>query len=185
MKFSDLSIAALLIGAFSLNALAVAGPPPPARADKARSSITYTCVHTLHEWSGVDRSIDAVLVRNDAGQVTKVAASGKVADFDSGNSNRDSHALEVLEALKFPKVTFVSTRIVPDGAGLQVEGSLTFHGVTRPVTLVVSQQETKSEVTYKGQFQIKLTDFGVDPPSFMLVKTNDDMKLNLEMVFPR
>ncbi len=31
-----------------------------------------------------------------------------MVDFDSGNSNRDAHSLEVLEALKFPIIKFYS-----------------------------------------------------------------------------
>ncbi|HTP12644.1 MAG TPA: YceI family protein, partial [Bacteroidota bacterium] len=35
-----------------------------------------------------------------------------VTTFDSGNSNRDSHAMEVVDALTYPDVQFTSTSVV-------------------------------------------------------------------------
>lgn len=177
--------AGLLFGLLSLAQTALAGPPP-LRVDKAHSSLSYSCAHTLHEWTGVDRNIEAVAVLNDAGnQITKVAVAGKVADFDSGNSNRDSHALEVLDAIKYPKVTFVSTSITPDGPNLKVAGNLTFHGVTKPVAFIATRQENDKELAFNGEFQVKLSDFNIDPPTFMLVPMDDAMKLDFAVAFPR
>ncbi|MBC7447795.1 MAG: YceI family protein [Hymenobacteraceae bacterium] len=170
--------------------LFAAGPvlaaPPTLRADKARSSITYTCVHTLHEWSGTSHNLDAVLVLDAARALpTKVAMVGKVADFDSGNSNRDSHALEVLDAIKYPTLSFVSTRITPVAGTLKVEGNLTFHGIMRPVVMVVTPQPTAHELAYTGQLLVNLSDYSIDRPTFMLVPMEDAMKLDLVMVFSR
>ena len=34
-----------------------------------------------------------------------------VKDFDSGNGNRDSNMLEILEVIKFPKIEYYSNKI--------------------------------------------------------------------------
>jgi polyisoprenoid-binding protein YceI len=62
-------------------------------------------------------------------------------------------ALDILEPSKYPEIRFVSTRVVPGG----VEGSLTIHGVTRPVTVAVEN--------YEGSASVSLAAFGLKPPS--------------------
>ena len=51
-----------------------------------------------------------VLVYNES--ISKIALAAQVIDFDSGNSGRDSHSLEVLEALKFPNIKFYSKALI-------------------------------------------------------------------------
>ncbi|MEZ5452578.1 MAG: YceI family protein [Thiothrix sp.] len=66
-------------------------------------------------------------------------------DTTSVNSNhaeRDKHlrSEDFLDVEKFPEAKFVSTKFTPgaDGAG-KLEGDLTLHGVTKPITLDVKQ----------------------------------------------
>ena len=42
---------------------------------------------------------------------------------------------KVLDTGEFPQITFVSTRVIPDGADAWVDGNLTIRGVTRPARL--------------------------------------------------
>ena len=67
--------------------------------DSEKSSLSYDAKHFLHAWSGVNDNISGVIVYDK--EISKIAIAAKVVDFDSGNSNRDTHSLEVLEALKF------------------------------------------------------------------------------------
>jgi polyisoprenoid-binding protein YceI len=155
------------------------------RADKSGSYITYKAVHALHAWKGINRQADCIIVYNDeSGRIEKVAVAAKVADFDSNNSNRDSHALEVLEALKYPKITFVSTSVTYRAEGqAQVQGNLTFHGITRAVSFPVELGRNGKNMTVKGGFSIQLTDYQVERPSFMLVPIDDKMELEFYMQF--
>lgn len=155
------------------------------RADKAGSYISYKAVHALHAWEGKNKQADCIIVYNDGiGRIEKVAVAAKVADFDSGNSNRDSHALEVLEALKYPKVTFVSNAITYSSDTLaEVQGSLTFHGITRAVSFPVALVRNGKNLQVKGNFSIQLTDYRVERPSFMLVPIDDRMDLEFYMEF--
>ena len=51
-----------------------------------------------------------------------------VRDFDSKNSNRDNNALEILQVLKFPKLSF-SNEIDLEDNTLDFLGGLNFHGI--------------------------------------------------------
>lgn len=153
-------------------------------ADKGVSIITYAMKHPMHEWEGVSKDVNAVIVYNKVTKaVEQVVVSLKVDSFDSGNSNRDSHALEVLEGLKFPKVTFVSTKIKPNGNMLTIDGNLTFHGVVKPITFIVRREDGASKINFEGKFDVLLSDYKVDRPSLFGVKTDDIVNLKFNLSF--
>ncbi|MDB5239551.1 MAG: hypothetical protein JWP57_176 [Spirosoma sp.] len=154
-------------------------------ADKAISTVSYSAKHPLHEWGGVSHAVNAAATYNeDTKQVESVAVSIKVSSFDSGNSNRDSHAMEVLDGLKYPNVTFVSSDIkpAPDGT-LTATGNLTFHGVTKPVTLQATRKDTGGKMTLTGEFPVSMTTYNIERPSFLGMKTEDMMTLKFIAVF--
>ena len=75
------------------------------------------------------------MIELDAGQgkILRAEAVAEVAKFNSGNSNRDSHALEVFEALKYPSVCFKITYVQVERDDITVVGLLSFHGQTREI----------------------------------------------------
>lgn len=155
-------------------------------ADKALSTITYSAKHPLHNWDGVSRDVNGALIYNDeTKQPETVAISVKVASFDSDNNNRDSHAMEVLEGLKYPNVTFVSSDVKAGENGiLTAKGTLTFHGVAKPVTVQATRRETGGKLTLTGEFPVKMSDHTIERPSLMGMKTEDGMILKFNVVFP-
>ncbi|MER0438013.1 YceI family protein [Emticicia sp. W12TSBA100-4] len=153
-------------------------------ADKSVSKVIYAMKHPMHDWEGVSKDVNAVIVYNKATKsVDQVVVSLKVESFDSGNSNRDSHALEVLEGLKFSKVTFVSTKIKPNGNALSIDGNLTFHGVTKPITITVNRNDVANKIAFDGKFDVLLSDYKVDRPSLFGVKTEDFINLKFNLSF--
>ncbi|CCH57164.1 YceI family protein [Fibrisoma limi BUZ 3] len=154
-------------------------------ADKSLSTVTYAARHPLHNWEGVSRDVScAVMYNDDSKQIESVAVSIKVASFDSKNSNRDSHALEVLEGLKYPNVTFVSSELKPSEDGtLTARGNLTFHGVTRPITLQAISKEENGRLTIEGDFPVTLSSHNIERPSLMGLKVEDQMTLRFSAVF--
>ncbi len=154
-------------------------------ADKKASTVTYAMSHPAHDWEGTSKYVNAVIVYDDATKsINQVAVSLKVDSFDSGNANRDSHAIEVLEGLKFPKVTFSSNKIRASNNTITAEGNLSFHGVTKPVTMTVIRTESDNRLELNGKFDILLSDFNIDRPSLFGIKTKDEVKLSFKVVFP-
>jgi polyisoprenoid-binding protein YceI len=74
-----------------------------------------------------------------------------------------------IDAAQFPVMTFVSTKVVPDGADkATVTGDLTLHGVTKPIVLSVTfvgagtnPLSKKLTVGFEATGEIKRSDFGV------------------------
>ncbi len=85
-----------------------------------------------------------------------------------------------LETKKYPQIVFRSTRVekLPSG-GWQVDGDLTLHGVTKPVTLKVKQ----SGDAYSTHTVLKQTDFGIKPISIGggIIKVKDEIELDFQI----
>lgn len=155
-------------------------------ADKKSSFILYDMKHPMHDWDAKSTQARSVIVYNTAtNKIEAVAVSVPVKSFDSGNSNRDSHAIEVLEALKFPNVSFSSSKITESSDGsITATGNLTFHGVSKPIELKAQKTEIKNGIKLEGKFVINMTTFGVEPPGLMGIKTNENINLSYIMVYP-
>ncbi len=154
-------------------------------ADKATSTLIYSAKHPLHKWEGVSKDVNCAIIYNDdTKKPENVAVSAKVASFDSDNNNRDSHAIEVLEGIKYPNVTFVSSAIKAGENGtLNVSGTLTFHGVTKPISFEVTRKDAGGKMTMTGEFPVSLTEYNVERPSLLGIKTEDSMTLRFNVTF--
>jgi polyisoprenoid-binding protein YceI len=155
-------------------------------ADKGLSTITYTMVHPVHTWDGVSKDVTCNIAFDEKNNlITQVGVSAPISSFDTNNASRDSHAMEVLEGIKFPKVTFLSTKIEPSGNDLNISGNLTFHGVTKPITFKATRTNSSTNMTVAGNFVVKLTEYSVEKPSLMTVPVKDDMAMKFSVVFKK
>ncbi len=67
---------------------------------------------------------------------------------------------QVLNVAAFPQIRFRSTQVESLGPGKwRVQGDLTLHGVTRPISLEVAQERGR----YRGVAILKQRDFGMTP----------------------
>ena len=159
--------------------------PKKMMVDKAQSTVTYSMKHPMHNWDGVSRNVNAAMMYDEATrQIQNVAVAIPVNSFDSKNENRDSHMVEVLDGLKYPNVTFTSQDVKPNPDGtLTVNGKLTFHNVTKPITVQVTRREAGGQMLIDGKFTLKMTDYGVERPSLLGLATQDQFTLAFALVF--
>ena len=86
-------------------------------AVKGESQIVYHLKHPMHKIKGVSSDFACTVHLSEDTLASKIKVKAPVSDFNSGNSNRDSHALEILEALKYPNVEFESDSVRLDPKG--------------------------------------------------------------------
>jgi polyisoprenoid-binding protein YceI len=77
---------------------------------------------------------------------------------------------KVLDAARFPEITFQSRAVAGQQAGpgrfaLQVTGDLTLHGVSRALTVPVEVEQGPDGLVAKGRAVVKQTDHGIKPVS--------------------
>ena len=153
--------------------------------NKNSSEILYLGKHFLHDWSGKNNNIKGLLLINKASnEINKIAVLLHVKDFDSGNSNRDSHSLEVLNAMKFPEIRFYSENIISDNESITFKGNLEFHGKTISKDIIAVVNSKNNKIQLEGNFKISLNEFGIKAPSFMLSEMQDliDLSFSLEFI---
>ncbi|MGD0037573.1 MAG: YceI family protein [Bacteroidota bacterium] len=152
---------------------------------KGESSATYLLIHPMHEIEATSKDV-LYIASLDIGikKIQTVNAIVDVTSFDSGNSNRDSHAMEVVDAMSFPEVTFTSASISPQGNSLIVVGKLTFHGVTNDITATVIPEWGSDKLVVHAIMPISLTAFKVERPSLLFVPVQDTLRFTLTAAFP-
>ncbi len=175
--------AAVIAILLTVNCAATAGTRRLEAVPK-ESTITYLLSHPFHEVESVSRdgrcAIDA---DTDAKTIQDVTVKVDVTTFDSGNSNRDSHAMEVVDALTYPEASFKSTLVSQKGDSVFVDGALTFHGVTRDVRIVAKTDWSAGRLTVTGGFDISLTAFHIERPALLLIPVSDTLRFSFVQIF--
>lgn len=135
------------------------------------SSIKYKGDHLLHSWEGINNNVNGIAILNSkSNKIEKIAILIYVRDFDSGNSGRDAHSLEVLEALKYPEIRFYSESIKIVDDKINFKGTFNFHGIKIEKELVGNLNRKNDIWDISGNFKLVPSDFGVKLPSFLSVK---------------
>jgi hypothetical protein len=154
-------------------------------ASNDESKISYTVVHPLHRMEAVSTAaVYRLEYDSSAANVRSVSASVDVTSFNSGNSNRDSHAMEVIDALTYPDARFVSTAIVRRGDSLSVSGKLEFHGILKDILVPAKLTASDKKLTVDAAFVISMTDFKIERPSLLMIPVEDSIRFALTAVFP-
>ena len=152
--------------------------------DKTESSISYAMNHPLHSWTGVSKEVSSVILADEKrDNITQVAVSVKISSFDSKNANRDSHTMEVTEALLYPNISFSSTSIIQNGDKLEVTGILKFHNVSQTITFEATKEMINAKAKITGEFKVKMTQFNIDPPSLMGMSTKDEFQISFTLLY--
>lgn len=154
--------------------------------DSTASSVQYKGEHVLHSWEGLNEKVYGVAIPNKAKNgLEQLAILVYVRDFDSKNSGRDAHALEVLEALKYPEIRFYSNEIEILEEQMILNGSFDFHGNKIEKKITAELKQKGSEWIIKGSFQLTPTDFNIDLPSFLSIKMKDLLEINYSIVLKK
>jgi len=133
-----------------------------------KSTLTYHVSHPLHQTDGVSHAARGKGVCRE-GQCDFLIAV-PVKSFDSGDSNRDLHMLQVTRGAEFPMIV-VRTRVpesVAASATVDADLEIQFAGQTSQYKQVPFQLVKQgSEIRVSGTIPAKLSDFKIEPPSLL------------------
>ncbi|HUD73346.1 MAG TPA: YceI family protein [Dongiaceae bacterium] len=109
--------------------------------DQNHTTVGFTVRHFFTKVPGKFTKFEGTILYDGADlSKSTVTVTIDTASIDTGVADRDKHlrSADFFDAEKNPKITFVSTKVKPTGPNkMQVEGTLTIRGVTKPVTLDV------------------------------------------------
>lgn len=146
------------------------------------SFISYDAKHILHSWKGMNTNVKGV-AKVEANKINQIAILTLVKDFDSNNSGRDAHALEVLESLSYPEVRFYSDSITVAQDSIKITGLFNFHGVNQSRSIAALIENEKNKKIIRGSFKLTPSDFDIKLPSLMMVKIENLLLFDFKLVF--
>lgn len=129
-----------------------------------------------------------------AGQQTPVVGELFVdaGAFRSGIGKRDASVRNLLEFDKYPRIRFTISSVEPHNnlkpdslsGAYVVSGTLEMRGMTKEVSFPVEISPKWGGLAIDGNFSIKLTDFGVTPPSLAIFvgQASDEVALNVHLI---
>jgi hypothetical protein len=149
-----------------------------------QSTLTYHVSHPLHQSEGVSHGAKGMGICH-AGECNFLTAV-PVKSFDSGDSNRDLHMLQVTRGAEYPMVT-VRTRLPESdentttiNADLQIQ----FAGQTAEFKQVPFKRERQgNDVHLTGTIPATLSDFKIPPPSLLTVPVKNELPIRVDMTW--
>ena len=182
---------ALLSGILALAAPLAVAQTSTWVPDKAHSEVDFSILHmSLSKVHGRFGISGGTIAMNDA-DVTKstVNMTIDVGSVSTGQSMRDDDlkSANFFDVAQYPTATFVSTGVSKSSNGLTVNGNLTLHGVTKPVTLEVEGptgpvpgMDHKPHQGFSATTTLSRSAFGIGtkyPTSIV----GDEVKLTIEL----
>jgi len=156
--------------------------------DPAQTKITFTVDSTLHTVHGDFRlKRGAIQFENTTG-----AAMGELvvdsASGESGSDGRDKKMhKDILESPKYSDIVFapqhVKGTVANEGKStVQVEGVLTMHGKSNPVSMLLEVELQNGAGSADGSFSVKYQEWGMKNPSTFILRVNDTVKIHVHAV---
>jgi len=150
------------------------------------STLTYHVSHPLHQVDGVSHAAKGKGVCQ-SGQCDFLIAA-PVKSFDSGDSNRDLHMLQVVRGADFPMIVvrtqFPESQIAPGTVHVDLE--VQFAGQTAHYKQIAFQLVMQgSDLKLSGMIPATLTDFKIQPPSLLAMPVKNDIPVRVEMTWHR
>lgn len=211
LKHYALSIGIVMMLLFALSASAQMNPCNPCGSpgktftvDDARNVLTFESKAPLEKIVGTTNQIKATL-QVDPNDILKTKAHFEVdlASMKTGIGLRDQHMREkYLETgtypkavLKIDKITQASSKRLLDQEPVTVdaEATLKLHGVSRKITLKgvkvtylkeseATRQKMPGDLLHiEGAFTIRLPDYKVKVPKMLLLKLDENIKVNVDV----
>jgi hypothetical protein len=152
----------------------------------SQSTLTYHVSHPLHQLDGISHAARGKGVCH-VGQCDFLIAV-PVKSFDSGDSNRDLHMLQVTRGGEFPMIT-VRTSLPEDAsasATIHADLEVQLAGQTAKYKQVPFEQTKQgNETKITGTIPTTLTDFKIDPPSLLSMAVKNEIPVRIDMTWRR
>lgn len=146
----------------------VLGAPAWGRAytvDPSHSRVTFSVTHMIGTVQGRFQDFQGEIVYEpDKPQNCSVSMTVQAVSLDTENETRDKRlrAANFLNTDKFTTLSFVSHKVqVLDPGHLSVEGDMTIHGVTRPMTVTVALTTSGDLADFTTDFVVLRKDYGL------------------------
>ena len=161
--------------------------------DPSHSVVGFSVRHLMvSKVRGTFTEFEGAIEIGENGLDSSVHATVAMASIDTRDRQRDEHlrSHDFFETATYPTMSYRSTAVHPLGDDFIVDGELTLHGVTRPVSLKLEFNGVSSDpwggtrAGFSASTEINRRDFGIDitmPLDGGGVVVGDKVKIELEV----
>lgn len=151
------------------------------------SKISVNGTSNIHDWTMLATSFSSEGILTLKGeQLTDLSAlsfSLPVTNLKSKDDLMNTRAYKTLKSTQFSKITFKLSQanITSSQKMINATGNLTIAGKTNQITLLTNYVVNGEEITFKGSKPIKMSDYGIKSPSFMMgaLKTGNEVSIDI------
>jgi hypothetical protein len=176
-----------------LAAALVAAAAGPALAQPGTVDFTISGTSTIRGWSCSAKGAVAV-TPGAPGAAAPGFPSGVQAatltvlhkDITCANDEMTEHMHQAMKSDTFKEIVFRLEKYAPSGASVDVSGSMTILGVTKPVTVPLTLTPGAAGVEVEGATSLDMTAYGVEPPVVMLgmLRVRPQIRIEFRGVVP-
>lgn len=163
------------------------------KLDNDTSFMKIEGTSSLHDWHiNVEKQAgNIVLEQSETVSLKGLNLTVESESLKSGKSRMDKNTYKALETDDYNKITFKlkkTTEIKSLGDNtyeVKGIGQLTIVGNTKDITMTLKIEIKDDMVLLSGKNEIKMTDFGVEPPTALLgtIKTGDAITITYKTTF--
>jgi len=165
------------------------------KLNEKNSKLLIEGTSSLHDWevNAENFICETTLkkVNENSVSINNINFKCPTEDVKSHNRIMDSKTHDALKAKKYPEITFRlenPANVKSSGGQAMVKGMLTIAGKTKAVN-VTSNFGFKNDQTFTvtGEVPLKMSDFGIDPPTAMMgaLKTGDEVIIKYNFEFDK
>lgn len=153
--------------------------------------VTFTSDAPLEEIVGRTNVVTGFVMLPDGASPGSGEIHVDLVSLDTGMSLRNKHMRENhLETEKHPEAVFKLTSLdIPGGTlaegqktAVNVTGTLLLHGVSREIMPLSWLTVSGDELIIESKFSIKLQDYSITRPEFLIMKLAEEQRINVKLV---
>jgi len=149
----------------------------------------------IHDWTmtatGIESQGDFKFEGDQLRTLHSFSFSVGAKSLKSEHESMDSRTYKTINADKFPKIIYklnsaVISEVQKNKYAIKATGDLTISGATQTIVLnVTAVVNPDNTITCTGSQKIQLTNYKIDPPTFMLgaMKVKNDLTIQFSLVY--
>ena len=129
--------------------------------------------------------ISANLSMDDTIESLKGEITLELLSLKSDNEKRDEHMYEALHVKTHPNTFFKLKEVVKEADGYHLIGILTLNNQPKEINTKAEIADQNGFVSLKGNFTIKMSAFGIEPPTLLFLSVRDDVVISYDLILAK